>query len=213
MAPGNGTPFEWFLIFNEEEKSINPKPRVNYEIKIKEVRVIGPEGEQLGIFPTHVAIKKAEEQGFDLVEVSPTAKPPVCKMMDFGKYMYEQSKKVHAMKQHQKSGQIKEVKFRPHINEHDLETKINYVQRFLDDGNKAKISMMFRGREMIHTEVGKELLQKIIAATEGTAVLEVPPRMEGSNMTMTLAPVAPAAKTGKSPGAGEKTEGGGPDKT
>ncbi|WP_077397768.1 MULTISPECIES: translation initiation factor IF-3 [Leptospirillum] len=192
---------------------MNPKPRVNYEIKIKEVRVIGPEGEQLGIFPTHVAIKKAEEQGFDLVEVSPTAKPPVCKMMDFGKYMYEQSKKVHAMKQHQKSGQIKEVKFRPHINEHDLETKINYVQRFLEDGNKAKISMMFRGREMIHTEVGKELLQKIIVATEGVAVLEVPPRMEGSNMTMTLAPATTQGKAGKTAGTGEKTDESGPGKS
>ena len=175
--------------------------------------MIGPEGEQLGIFPTHVAIKKAEEQGFDLVEVSPTAKPPVCKMMDFGKYMYEQSKKVHVMKQHQKSGQIKEVKFRPHINEHDLETKINYVQRFLEDGNKAKISMMFRGREMIHTEVGKELLQKIIVATEGVAVLEVPPRMEGSNMTMTLAPATTQGKTGKTAGTGEKTDESGPGKS
>ncbi len=134
--------------------------------------------------------------GYDLVEVSPTAKPPVCKMMDFGKFMYEQSKKVHAMKQHQKSGQVKEVKFRPHINGHDLDTKINYVQRFLEDGNRAKITLMFRGREMIHTEVGKELMQRIVVATEPYGIVEVPSRMEGSNMTMTLAP-APAAKPGK----------------
>ena len=152
------------------------------------MRAIGPNGEQLGIFPTHLAIKRAEELGFDLVEVSPTAKPPVCKMMDFGKFMYEQSKKVHAMKQHQKSGQVKEVKFRPHINEHDLDIKIHYVQRFLDDGNRAKITLMFRGREMIHTEVGKDLMQKIVVETEPYGIIEVPPRMEGSNMTMTLAP-------------------------
>ena len=117
-------------------------------------------------------------------------------MMDFGKFMYEQSKKVHAMKQHQKSGQVKEVKFRPHINEHDLDTKINYVQRFLEDGNRAKITLMFRGREMIHTEVGKDLMQKIVVATESSGIVEVPARMEGSNMTMTLAP-APAPKPGK----------------
>jgi translation initiation factor IF-3 len=173
------------------------------------VRAIGPNGEQLGIFPTHLAIKKAEELGFDLVEVSPTAKPPVCKMMDFGKFMYEQSKKVHAMKQHQKSGQVKEVKFRPHINEHDLGIKIHYVQRFLEDGNRAKITLMFRGREMIHTEVGKDLMQRIVTETEPYGIIEVPARMEGSNMTMTLAPFPTPISTkpaGKGGADKEKTE-------
>jgi translation initiation factor IF-3 len=193
----------------KKEGSINPKPRVNHEIKIKEVRAIGPEGEQLGIFPTIVAIKKAEELGFDLVEVSPNAKPPVCKMMDFGRFMYEQSKKVHAMKQNQRSGQVKEVKFRPHINEHDLSTKINYVQRFLEEGNRAKINLMFRGREMIHTEVGAGIMQKIITSIDPRGIVEVPPRMEGSSMTMVIAPnpaYKPSEKVGEREESNKKSQ-------
>jgi len=138
-----------------------------------------------------MAIKKAEETGFDLVEVSPNAKPPVCKLMDFGKFQYEQSKKVHTMKQHQRTGQVKELKFRPHINEHDLDIKINYVERFLEEGNKAKIALVFRGREMIRYEVGAELMQRMIAALGPKAIVESPPKLEGSNMTMVLAPAAP----------------------
>ena len=169
---------------------INPKTRVNHEIKTKEVRLIGAEGEQLGIVPTVMAIKKAEESGFDLVEVSPNAKPPVCKLMDFGKFQYEQSKKVHTMKQNQRTGQVKELKFRPHINEHDLQIKIHYVERFLEEGNKAKVALVFRGREMIRYEVGAELMQKMISALGSKAIVEAPPKLEGSNMTMVLAPAS-----------------------
>jgi translation initiation factor IF-3 len=137
-----------------------------------------------------VAIKKAEETGYDLVEVSPNAKPPVCKLMDFGKFQYEQSKKIHTMKQHQRTGQVKELKFRPHINEHDLQIKINYVERFLEEGNKAKVALVFRGREMIRYEVGAELMQKMIVALGPKAIVESPPKLEGSNMTMVLAPAS-----------------------
>ena len=144
----------------------------------------------MGIVPTVMAIKKAEESGFDLVEVSPNAKPPVCKLMDFGKFQYEQSKKVHTMKQNQRTGQVKELKFRPHINEHDLQIKIHYVERFLEEGNKAKVALVFRGREMIRYEVGAELMQKMIAALGSKAIVEAPPKLEGSNMTMVLAPAS-----------------------
>jgi translation initiation factor IF-3 len=139
-----------------------------------------------------VAIKKAEEAGFDLVEVSPNAKPPVCKLMDYGKFQYEQSKKVHSMKQHQRTGQVKELKFRPHINDHDLSIKIHYVERFLEEGNKAKVALVFRGREMIRSEIGTELMQKMISALGPKAIVESPPKFEGSSMTMVLAPAAPS---------------------
>ncbi len=156
--------------------------------------MIGADGEQLGIVPTLIAVRKAEEAGYDLVEVSPNAKPPVCKLMDFGKFQYEQSKKVHSMKQHQRTGQIKELKFRPHINEHDLEIKIHYVERFLEEGNKAKVALVFRGREMIRADIGTELMQRIINALGVKALIESPPKFEGSSMTMVLAP-APSGKT------------------
>ena len=113
--------------------------------------------------------------------------------MDYGKFQYEQSKKVHSMKQHQRTGQIKELKFRPHINEHDLGIKIHYVERFLEEGNKAKVALVFRGREMIRSEVGTELMQKMINALGSKAIVESPPKFEGSSMTMVLAP----APTGK----------------
>ncbi len=152
----------------------------------------------MGIIPTNIAIKKAEEAGYDLVEVSPNAKPPVCKLMDFGKFQYEQSKKLHSMKQHQRTGQVKELKFRPHINEHDLDIKIHYVERFLEEGNKAKVALVFRGREMVRYEVGAELLKKMIAALGPKAIVESPPKLEGSNMTMVLAPAnAPTRPAGK----------------
>ncbi len=136
------------------------------------------------------------------MEVSPNAKPPVCKLMDFGKFQYEQSKKLHSMKQHQRTGQVKELKFRPHINEHDLGIKIHYVERFLEEGNKAKIALVFRGREMVRYEVGAELLKKMISALGAKAIVESPPKLEGSNMTMVLAP----ANAPTRPGAKEDEE-------
>jgi translation initiation factor IF-3 len=155
-------------------------------IKVKEVRVIAADGEQLGILDTREAIKKAEELGLDLVEVAPTAKPPVCRIMDFGKYKYELAKKAHDSKKHQSVILVKEIKLRPRTDEHDINFKKNNIKRFLEDGNKVKVTVMFRGREMAHTSHGRAVLDRIIGELQNEAAVESPPRMEGRNMTMLL---------------------------
>ncbi|HXC61769.1 MAG TPA: translation initiation factor IF-3, partial [Nitrospiria bacterium] len=119
-----------------------------------EVRAIGPEGEQLGVLPIRDALKKAEELGYDLVEIAPTAKPPVCRIMDYGKYKYEQSKKQHTAKMHQRSMLVKEIKLRPQTDKHDLEFKIRHMREFLEEGHKVKVTLMFRGREMTYLDRG-----------------------------------------------------------
>ena len=162
--------------------------RTNYEIRAKEVRVIGHEGEQLGILPVREAIKKAEEVGYDLVEVAPTNNPPVCRIMDYGKYKYEQSKKLHAQKLHQKGTHVKEVKLRPYTSPHDLEVKLRHVKRFLEESNKVKITLMFRGREMAHQEMGKTVMDKVIQNVSGHGSVEQQPTMEGRNLVMLLTP-------------------------
>ncbi len=157
-------------------------------IKVKEVRVISSEGEQLGVMDTRDAIRRAEELGLDLVEVAPTAKPPVCRIMDFGKYKYELAKKAHESKKHQTVIVVKEVKLRPRTDDHDVEFKTNTIKRFLADGHKVKVSVMFRGREMAHTSMGKAVLDRIVADLQNDAVVEQPPRMEGKNMMLLLGP-------------------------
>ncbi len=169
-------------------KDIEKRIRVNQGIRAREVRVIGPEGEQFGIMPPAEAIRVAEEKGLDLVEVAPTAVPPVCRIMNYGKFKYEQSKKQHIMKQHQKVSHVKEVKVRPHIDTHDLEFKMRHARRFLEDGNKAKVTMMFRGRELSHIERGKNVLEEFVKGVEDIGVVEQPPTMEGRNMIMIIAP-------------------------
>jgi len=159
-------------------------------IKVKEVRVISSEGEQLGVMETRDAVRKAEEAGLDLVEVAPTAKPPVCRIMDFGKYKYEVAKKAHESRKHQTVILMKEVKLRPRTDEHDVQFKTNNIKRFLEDGNKVKVSVMFRGREMAHTEHGRAVLERIVADLQNEAVVEQQPRMEGRNMMLYLAPKA-----------------------
>jgi len=159
-------------------------------IKVKEVRVISSEGEQLGVMETRDAIRKAEEAGLDLVEVAPTAKPPVCRIMDFGKYKYEVAKKAHESRKHQTVILMKEVKLRPRTDEHDVHFKTNNIKRFLEDGNNVKVSVMFRGREMAHTEHGRAVLERIVADLQNEAVVEQQPRMEGRNMMLYLAPKA-----------------------
>jgi translation initiation factor IF-3 len=160
--------------------------RINYGIKVREVRVIDADGEQLGILDTREAIKKAEDAGLDLVEVAPTAKPPVCRIMDFGKYKYEIAKKAAESRKHQTVIVVKEIKLRPRTDEHDINFKMNNMKRFLEDGNKVKVTIMFRGREMAHTEQGKALLDKIVAELQNEAVVEQQARMEGRNMTLLL---------------------------
>lgn len=159
---------------------------MNYGIRVREVRVVGADSEQLGVMEVRDAIKKAEELGLDLVEVAPTAKPPVCRIMDFGKYKYELSKKAQESRKRQTTIVVKEVKLRPRTDEHDVEFKLNNIKRFLEEGNKVKVSIMFRGREMAYTNQGRVLLDRIVAALDGIAVVEQQPRLEGRNMMLFL---------------------------
>jgi len=165
-----------------------PKQRINHLIKVPEIRVIGAEGEQLGILKTSEALRQARDGGYDLVEVAPTAEPPVCRIMDHGKFKYEQSKKEHRMRLNQKSTQVKEVKFRPRTDKHDMETKIRHIRDFLEDGNKTKITIMFRGREMANRELGFKAIEKVIEELKGVGNIESPPRMEGRNLYMVVSP-------------------------
>jgi translation initiation factor IF-3 len=152
------------------------------------VRVIDNEGKQLGILPPFEALKLAREKNLDLVEVSATAQPPVCRIMDFGKYLYEQEKKERAAKKHQKIITVKEVKFRINVDEHDYEFKKNHVLRFLEDGDKVKATIFFRGREMTHTNLGREILDRLIKDIGDKGVVEFRPRMEGNTLHAILAP-------------------------
>ncbi len=157
-------------------------------IRAREVRVISSDGEQLGVLSVRDAIAKAEELGLDLVEVAPNAVPPVCRIMDFGKYKYEMSKKANESRKHQTVIAVKEIKFRPRTDDHDIEFKTNNIKRFLSEGDKVKVSIMFRGREMAHPEQGRALLEHVVQMLQDIAVVEQMPRMEGRNMFLMLAP-------------------------
>src|SRR5438309_615555 len=161
---------------------------MNERIRAREVRVIGPDGEQLGIMTPQDATKKAREQNLDLVEISATAVPPVCRIMDFGKYLYEQEKKERAAKKNQKQIVLKEVKFSVNVDEHDYVTKRNHVLRFLSEGDKVKASLRFRGREMAHQNLGREVLDRLIREVGEKGIIEFRPRMEGNTMHAILAP-------------------------
>lgn len=165
-----------------------PKMRANRDIRDREIRVIGPDSEQLGIMSPFDAMAKCEEYGLDLVEVAPTAKPPVCRIMDLGKYKYEQSRKERTLKASQKGGHLKEVKFRPYTGEHDLEFKIKHARDFLEGRNKVKITLMFRGREMAYRQKGWEIMSKVQERLEDVGQREYAPKFEGRNMIMVLAP-------------------------
>ena len=162
--------------------------RVNHRIRAREIRVIGPDASQWGILTSEEALKRAQELGLDLVEVSPTARPPVCKVMDYGKYKYSLKKKAADTKKHQHSGEVKEIKFRPKIEDHDFDTKVGHIKRFLSEGNKVKLTMMFRGREITHSEIAKAVLDKVAVQLAETVNVEQNPRLEGRNMTMLIAP-------------------------
>ena len=152
------------------------------------MRCIGPAGEQLGILTIEQALRMAQENGFDLVEVSPLAKPPVCKIMDYGKFKYTEKKKQSEAKKTQVVVQVKEVKFRPRTEEHDFETKIRKIREFLEESNKARVTVMFRGRELSHRELGTKVLERIVNELKEVAVIEASARMEGRQMFMILAP-------------------------
>jgi translation initiation factor IF-3 len=159
-------------------------------IRIPQVRVVDEEGAQLGIMPTQEALQFAEEQGFDLVEVAPNERPPVCRIMDYGKYKYQRSKRQQLAKKKQKVILVKEIKLRPKTEEHDYQFKIQHVKRFLQEGHKAKVTVIFRGREMAHTELGRRVLDRIIDDLEEVATVEQMPKQEGRNMTLVLSPRA-----------------------
>ena len=162
--------------------------RRNHEIRVPRVRVIGADGEQVGILGRDEALAMAEEAGLDLVEIQPTAEPPVCRVMDFGKFKFEQQKKAAAQRKKSKQAEIKEVKFRPTTDVGDYNIKLRNMQRFLDDGDKVKVNIRFRGREMRHQELGMELAHRIQGDVSEFGVVDQFPRMEGRQMNMMISP-------------------------
>ena len=150
--------------------------------------MIGADGSQVGIMPTHEALRLAEEQGLELVEVNPRAQPPVCRVMDFGKFKYETSKKEKASRKHQSTVVVKEIKLRPKTDDHDLDFKLKHIRRFLSEGNKCKLAIVFRGREIVHPETGQAMLDHVVKAIADIAMIEQRATMEGRRMVMLVGP-------------------------
>lgn len=167
---------------------VEPKVRINERIRAPLVRVISAEGEQLGIMEVPQALEKAIAEGLDLVEVAPNSDPPVCKIMDYGKYRFEESKKEHKSKKKQATVVVKEIKLRPKTETHDLSYKVKKLMGFLADKNKVKVTVMFRGREITHPEQARALLDKLLEMVGEAGLVEQPPRLEGRNMTLMLGP-------------------------
>jgi translation initiation factor IF-3 len=173
--------------------------RVNQKIRAREVRAIDSDGKQIGIMPISQALALAQQRGLDLVEVAPNANPPVCRIMDFGKYKYEQTKREREARRHQQANKLKEIKLRLNIDPHDYQIKLDHTREFLRSGMKVKVSIMLRGRENAHPEFGERLMQKMIEDLHGTGRAEAPPRLVGRNIHMMLAPVRGAAKKPQPP--------------
>lgn len=163
-------------------------PRINEHIRVREVRLIDQNGNNVGVVATYDARLRAEEAGLDLVEISPDASPPVCKILDYGKFKYQEQKKAAEARKNQKIVEIKEIKMRPGIDDHDYDVKMRSIKRFFEEGDKVKITLRFRGREMAHTELGMEVLKRVRADTESFAKVESEPRFEGRQMVMVLSP-------------------------
>ncbi|MCB1198763.1 MAG: translation initiation factor IF-3 [Deltaproteobacteria bacterium] len=181
---------------NFQKKERDKGLRVNQRIRIPKVRVIDPDGEQLGVMDTREALDLAQNKyGLDLIEVSPFAKPPVCKIMDFGKYKFQLKKKSQEAKKNQMIIVVKEIKLRPTTDKHDMDVKIKSIVKFLEQGNKVKVSLRFRGREVVHASVGKAQMDKIVDHLGSTAVIEQHPKLEGKQMTMVLASSSAAASS------------------
>jgi translation initiation factor IF-3 len=192
-APAGGPPFVLAARSPDQPEPwrsfiATTEPRVNHQIRISPVRLIGDDGEQIGIVPVDEALALARERNLDLVEVSASARPPVCKIMDFGRYKYEQAKAEREARKKQHVTQMKEIKMRPNIEEHDFDFKTRHIKRFLEERNKVKVTIMFRGREMAHAENGMEVLDDVIEELGDLALVEQQPRMEGRNLFMILAP-------------------------
>lgn len=166
--------------------------RINDMIRVPEVRLISGDGRQAGVIATEQAMELARNEGLDLVEVSPQARPPVCKILDYGKFKFEQEKRIKESKRKQKLGKLKEIRMQPKIEKHDLQFKARQVRQFLEEGNKVKVTIRFRGRELAHTEIGRGVLGRILDILDDSAVLERRPQMEGRFMSMFLSPGAAA---------------------
>ncbi|MEM6943350.1 MAG: translation initiation factor IF-3 [Pseudomonadota bacterium] len=163
-------------------------PRVNRSIRVPQIRLIDENGDNVGVVRPEEGVAMAEEVGLDLVEISPNAAPPVCKIMDFGKFKYETQKKAAEARKKQKVIEVKEVKFRPNIDTHDYDVKMRSVHKFLGEGDKVKVTLRFRGREMAHQELGRDLLQRVAGDIEELGKVESMPKLEGRQMTMVIAP-------------------------
>ncbi len=173
------------------------KIKVNRAIRVAEVRVVNEDGQQLGVMATDTARDIAGRIGLDLVEISPKAAPPVCKIMDYGRYKYELKKKAASAKKSQHQSQLKEIKLRPQISDHDLDFKLRNAQKFLFDGDKVRCTVMFRGREIVHAQVGRDLLRRVEERLGHFSIAESTPRMEGRTLSFTLAPNRPAIERAK----------------
>jgi translation initiation factor IF-3 len=180
-----------FFVLSHEDLRIQDttkRVRVNRQIRISPVRVIGADGSQLGILEVDAALRMAEDQGLDLVEVAAGARPPVVRIMDYGKYKFEQAKQARIAKKKQHVIELKEVKYRPGIDDHDFDTKTRHARRFLEEKNKVKVTMMFRGRQVAHPELGQAVLERVATALADIGKIESAGRLEGKSMTMILAP-------------------------
>ena len=171
-------------------KPVSKEVRVNWRIRAKDVRVIGEEGEQLGVLPLAKALELANERNLDLVEVAATSSPPVCRLLDYGRYRYEQTKKERKARQSQRVGLLKEIRVRPRVQEHDLETKINIARRLLKEGDKVKVFIIFRGREISHPELGLKALQKVADGLKDIAGIDGSPTLNGRMMNIVHSPLS-----------------------
>lgn len=166
----------------------NDGPRVNREIDVRSIRLVGADGEMIGVVTLREGLTMAEEAGLDLVEVSPNADPPVCKILDFGKFKYEDQKKKNAARKKQKVIEVKEIKLRPNIDDHDYDVKMRSMKKFLEEGDKVKVTLRFRGRELAHQDLGMKVLEKVRDDLEELGKVEQIPKMEGRQMVMVIAP-------------------------
>ncbi len=172
---------------------------MNERIRVREIRVIDDTGQQLGIMPPQQALTIARQKGLDLVEVAPGAVPPVCRIMDFGKYQYQEQKRAREARRHQKITEVKEIKFRPKVDEHDYLFKKKHIERFLADGDKVKATVFFRGREIAHPEIGRRILERLLEELADVAVAENMPRMEGNTMHTILSRKGPGGRPAAAP--------------
>ncbi|HEY1016883.1 MAG TPA: translation initiation factor IF-3 [Herpetosiphonaceae bacterium] len=180
-----------------KESAIRDKLRINARIRVREVRLIDEAGEQVGIITTREALDMARDRDLDLVEVAPNAIPPVCRLMDYGKFRYEQTKKEREARKNQKQVELKEIRMKPRTDTHDLEVKANNARRFLEEGHKVKFSVRFRGREIAHPEIGREMLEQLAEDLREYATIDQRPQMEGRAFSMILSPAAPAKTSAK----------------